>query len=388
MLRRKAGWFFCITLLVTGSLTFAQTPGPGAVIVDNPPKDFAYWHGCSPTSAGMLFGYWEEHGYDSFPGSHRDGPDNWMNTDPPVESDYADARGVIAGWAHSQAADGRFGSYNGHAPDSLADFMLTHRGSTSGSSFVHGFETFGAWDDPRTGPIESRKFIASYNCGSYNDYVAEIDAGRPVMLSLIADSPWNLKHSVIGVGYNNTDGKQNYILYESSFNVGLQEWDWQDGLYNYRVVNGVKLIPDPDPAPQLSGYFSIAHTNISDLTVELGVGDHENPDWSTAVWNGSGGSSDNLVLTDIDITAMLDEFLADELTWYLKVTDGSGGNTGSILDFQIRYGFDEIVFGYEGDPVSVDDFGTSHVYVTTPEPASTALMAIGGIILLRRRRRH
>ena len=120
--------------------------------------------------------------------------------------------------------------------------------------------------------------------------------------------------------------------------------------------------------------------------MELGAGDPENPDWSTAVWSGGGGGSDNLVLTDIDITAMLDEFLAGEVTWYLKVTDGSGGNIGSILDCQIRYGFDDIVFGYEGSPVPIGDYGTSHVYVTTPEPASMALMAIGGIILLRRRK--
>lgn len=391
MLSGKAGWFFCITLLVTGSLTFAQTPGPGAVIVDNPPKGYYWWNGCSPTSAGMLFGYWEEHGYDSFPGSHRDGPDYWLPTSDDPD-DYTDARGVIASWAHKQAgiAHGyNNGSYKDHTPDCLADFMLTNNGSTSGSSFVHGLETFGAWDDPRTDPIESRKFIASYNCSTYSDYVAEIDAGRPVMLSL-AGSSICPTHSVLGVGYNNTGGKEDYILYSTYYHE-LCEWEWEDDTQfycGYSVSNGVKLRPDTTPVPQLSGYFSIAHTNISDLTVELGAGDPLDPDWSTTVWNGSGGSNDNLVLTDIDVTAMLDEFLAGELTWYLKATDGSSGNTGSILDFQIRYGFDDIVFGYEGSPVSINDFGTSYVYVVTPEPASAALMAVGGMILLRRRRRN
>ncbi|MCK4625327.1 MAG: PEP-CTERM sorting domain-containing protein [Phycisphaerae bacterium] len=371
-------------------------PQPGAVILSNTPSDYDWWNGCSPTAAGMLFGFWEEDSgssYDSFPGNHRNLPATYPGTST-NSADYTDARGVVAGWAHKQEGMNRgfsYGSYQNHVADSLGDFMLTSNGGTYRSRMAHGFETFGAWDDTRTSEIESRRFSAlTKSVGSswnYNDYCAEIDAGRPVHLGLSSTAGG---HSVLGVGYNDTGGKQSVVLL-TTWHWGLQEWQWENEThsgYGFSVYSGTLMEPVEDPTPQLSAYFSLAHTYISDLTVVIGTGDPDNPDWSTTVWKWGGSTADNLALTDIDCSAVLADYLNGDIEWFLKVTDGATPDVGSILDFQIRYGFDQTVTGYTGLPVAINDHQTSYVYLeTVPEPASASLLLLGAVAMLRRRKK-
>ena len=404
MTKMRAGVICFIVLFVAGNLAMAlQSPTEGAVILSHTPKDYQWWNGCSPTAAGMLFGWWEEEGYDAFPGSHRDVASNYGNTSS-NPADYEDARGVIAGWAHKAEGIAQglgCGSYENHAPDSLADFMLTHDGGTSPTGMEHGFETFGAWDDRRTSEIESRRFAADTKLGiSYSSYCNEIDAGRPVHLGLVGDSGEG--HSVLGVGYNNTDGKQSYILY-TTYRLGRQEWAWvdeQQTSHHYNVGRGTVMSAATDPVPELSAYLSIAHDYIGDLTVVVGVGDPDNPDWSTTVWIGEDrngikvfGNKHNLAITDIDCTAVLDDYLAGDLEWFLKVTDdnnqGGTDDVGSILDFQIRHNFDEFITFYGGAPIVIDESAPAYVsFGTVPEPATISLLILGGSALLTRRRQR
>jgi hypothetical protein len=379
---------------VTGpkpAYTAGQGPLPGAVILPSVPADYDWWNGCSPTAAGMIFGWWDEAGVDAFPGDHRNLPATYGNTST-NPAHYEDARGVVAGWAHKQegvAQSLTYGSYENHPPDSLADFLRTRDGWTYFSSFAHGVETFGAWDDPRTPAIESRRFDATRRMGvnwTYADYCAQIDAGRPVHLGLTGDDGG---HSVVGVGYNNTGGKENYILL-TTWHWGLQEWEWQNETQSgreYSVSEAVVMHALPDPVPALSAYFSVAHTSIGDLTVRLGVGDPGAPDWVITVWDEDGGTYDNLVLTDIDCTDVLAAFQSSELDWFLEVSDGSASHEGTIEDFQVRYNFDETVFTGGGTSVPVLDHQPAYAYLTTPEPATLVLLAAGGLGLVLARRR-
>jgi hypothetical protein len=373
-----------------------RSPGPGAVILANVPADYDWWNGCSPTAGGMLMGWWDEAGYEVFPGNHRNLPPTYPNTST-LPANYTDARGIIAGWAHKEegmAHSLTYGSPFHHAPDSIADFILTYDGSTDRSDMAHGLETFAAWDDPRTAAIESQRFSAStvytFAGWSYANYCAQIDAGRPVHLGLSSDKGG---HSVLGVGYNNTGGKENVVLL-TTWHWGLQEWEWEDETVSgngYSVYGATLMDAVPGETPELSGYFSIAHTYIGDLTVELGVGNPSDPDWSSVVWDGF-GSADNLVMTDIDCTDLLDDLRSGDLQWYLKVYDGAGGDVGTIEDFQIRYKFDEIVYDWDEPPVPISDFSYSYAYLTTariPEPSTLllAIAAIGSLILARRFRK-
>jgi subtilisin-like proprotein convertase family protein len=150
--------------------------------------------------------------------------------------------------------------------------------------------------------------------------------------------------------------------------------------------------PESGATPQLSAYLSLAHTFIGDLTVEVGIGNHDSPTWNTVVWNQTGGQARNLVLTDIDLTSALPEFFGGPRDWYLKVTDNLGGYTGTIEDFQVRYGFDQVVFKYAGGPVPIEDNATAYAYLHTtpiPEP-TTGVLLLSGLagLLLWGRSRH
>ena len=202
----------------------------GAVVLDLP-FDYDWWYGCSPTAAGLLFGWWEEHGYPNvFAGNHRD----WVLGRPCPSfnpSHFEDAHGVVATWEHHQAGQDQgqyYGSYAGHTPACLADFMLTQDGGTMRSDMAWGFSNFAAWDDPETPECESYVFIPqTYSVGGswgYDDYCAEIDAGRPVHLGLTWYQGGG--HSVIGLGYNNTGGKKNVYLL-TTWHSGLVEWPWE-----------------------------------------------------------------------------------------------------------------------------------------------------------------
>jgi len=352
----------------------------GPVYVPSPlPADYDWWNGCVPTAAGMLFGYWEEHGYDAFPGNHRNLPATYpgTSTNPAL---YTDARGVIAGWAHKQSgmAEGwDYGNWEGHAPDSLADFMETEDGGTSrrNNIMTHGMKTFAAWDDPRTPEIESRKFTTqnvwtSLEGGSwdYADYCAEINAGRPVHLGLDSDDGG---HGVLGVGYYNQGGTEDVVLL-TTWHSGLQQWEWENETHsghNFSVYGARLATPDPTPCPELSAYFSVAHTYIGKLDVEIGIGNPNAPLWHTnPTWSGPGSqsSNNNLVLTDIDCTGAMSLFQSGPQQWYLKVYNSSLLlYTGTIEDFQIRYEFDEVVFDWSSTPVPVDTRSTAYVYLDT-----------------------
>jgi hypothetical protein len=373
---------------VEGPVDFASgeesSPGAGAVILSNVPADYDWWNGCSPTAAGMLFGWWEEAGHDAFPGNHRNLPATYSNTST-NPNDYADARGVIAGWAHKQSGISQsltYGSYKNHAPDSIADFILTQNAGTSRSDMAWGFQNFGAWDDRRTSAIESQRFTTSTKYTSsgwtYNDYVAEINAGRPVHLGLDSTKGG---HSVLGVGYNNTGGKSDIILL-TTWHQGLQEWEWSNEThsgYGFSVYGATTMTAQTGTTPLLSAYFSLAHTYVGNLAVTIGVGDPSSPTWSTTAWSRGGGGGDNLVLTDIDCTAMLADFRAQPLNWYLQVYDAVSGNTGTIQDFQIRYNFDDIVAYYSGSPVAIGDLSTSYAYLLTNPPLAGDANLDGGV---------
>ena len=372
-----------------------HAPDAGAVILDGLPADLDWWNGCAPTAGAMLFGYWEEHGFDSFPGSHRDLPAAYPGTSS-NPADFTDARGVIASWAHRQAGVdlGRaYGSYRNHIPDCIADWMKVDNAATDYGSNAEGVENFALWDDPRTPEVESRHFAVTTSSinPSYSDYCAEIDAGRPVLVSLGGDSGG---HRVLGVGYNNTDGRQDIVLL-STWAWGVQQWSWQNEPYtgsHYSVDRLTFVEPQDVQTPELSGYCCVLNPRGKYwLTVEMGIGDVDDPTWSSTVWQGGQAIwTENLILSDLDLSGALPYVQDGPCEWFMRVTSAGDVFETTVLDFQVRYNFDEKVFSYQGDPATLDGLGDVVVNLTTsaiPEPATAAMLAMGAAVCLRRRRR-
>jgi len=106
----------------------------------------------------------------------------------------------------------------------------------------------------------------------------------------------------------------------------------------------------------------IEHTYRGDLIVDIGLGDPANPDWSQRIWNGEGGSLDDLDLT-VELPEGLALYLPPSGRWFLQVYDRNGGDQGQIVEFTIAY--EGTTYGSMDPPVPINDFETSYAYCPT-----------------------
>ncbi len=254
----------------------AEKPVCGANPLGGVPE-YTWWYGCSPTSGGMMVGYWDG----------RPGFGNLFDGDASVwgGSGASGTKSMVAGTAHIAA-----GGYQGHPADCIADFMKTVGGGTYSPDIRSGLEAYCEWDHPGTAINESYEATATLLDGpfwggsfGYNDFKAEIDADRPVLLDVICYHPslsdW-VGHSIVGYGYQDNmfqvkvpaPGSIYYDLTVGGVAVmdtwangiaGSQWFDW-----NYNVVdpiidgNGVEWWPFIDFLG--SSWTALADWMISD----------------------------------------------------------------------------------------------------------------------------
>jgi nitroreductase len=115
--------------------------------------------------------------------------------------------------------------------------------------------------------------------------------------------------------------------------------------------------------PQHSTAFAqiyIEHSSVSDLIVDVGVGDPRKPHWAITVWNRESGTN-NLNLT-VDVSAAA-QYLppSEENTWFLKVFDAVNGSQGQIEKFTIISG--NQAFNSTSIPVAIYDSQISNSYI-------------------------
>jgi len=189
-------------------------PLVGGQALDGVPE-YQWWYGCSPTSGGMLVGYWDG----------RPGFENLYDGDASVWGGDGDAgtKSMVASTAHITAGAENgytYGdwhnstSYPNHEdnPDCVADFFKTVDGGTWPADMPAGVEGYVEWDNPDTAIDESYEATAALhntpNQGgsfTYADLKAEIDAGRPMLLNVYTfvykgdDLPTG--HTVVAYGY-------------------------------------------------------------------------------------------------------------------------------------------------------------------------------------------
>ena len=167
----------------TGDLTsmaFGLNPLTGV-------PEYTWYHGCSPTSGGMLMGYWAGHGYPKLlPGV----------TNPMVQSAAVD--NDISSPQHN-AQD----TYVGHTANCIADFMKTVDGGTYLNNIAPGLA---AWSNYcGVGVMTCSDAEVAYFGGSftYSNFAAQISAGDPMLLNLMTYAPsegW-VGHTVMAYGY-------------------------------------------------------------------------------------------------------------------------------------------------------------------------------------------
>ena len=261
----------------------------GGINLNGP--SYGWWYGCTPTSAGMMVGYYDRNGY---------GGKSYANLVPggvaETSTVYGDAarnalvKNVIASQGHvtdyySGDNNCGFNAYNGsgddvpvptHAHNSLADFMGTSQdsvGNTNGSTtlyyFLNGSKFYakdafnygvqdsdgmygiaeylqyaGYGDNPSTSTNYFTAHIygtAFPNGFTFAEYQAEIDAGRVVMIQVEG-------HSMFGYGYTD-DGK---IIFDDTWGGHDKTMPWGGsyaGMYHWGVTcftpTGGTVVPLP-----------------------------------------------------------------------------------------------------------------------------------------------
>lgn len=210
-------------------LSLAVSETPTLTLASNTVNVPAYlWtHGCGPTAAGMVIGYWDAHGFSKlYPGTSNSSTQD-SNVDEMIASslqtyshvnDYAypietDTSGMLTD-NYLQLG------YTPHTDNSLADFMLTSR-STRGNQY--GWSYF---SDVRPTFLNYVQYINShydrayhasstnyyYSSSLWSQYVAEIEAGRPVVFLVDSSGDGWTDHFVTGTGYGYSQGQPVYRL--------------------------------------------------------------------------------------------------------------------------------------------------------------------------------
>lgn len=263
---------------------------PGGVMLSGVPTS-SWTYGCSATSAGMMFGYYDRLGYvDLYTGPANGGV-----------APLADLGNECSIIATQQGFDGRTTAghvddywigYNSPGPDPwvsggvehawgdcLADYMGTNQwkwdydGNRVIESNPDGATTFFYYTDgsrlydfipwasaelPQTELCHGLRLFAeacgygvaanytqmtdnvSANGFTFNDYMAEIDAGRPVMIQVEG-------HSMVGVGYDLT-GTTVYLHDTWGDYVASMTWGGPYGGMGMVAVTVLELEPPGAPA--------------------------------------------------------------------------------------------------------------------------------------------
>ncbi|MFO8012578.1 MAG: C39 family peptidase [Phycisphaerae bacterium] len=196
--------------------------------------------GCAPAAGGMVVGFWDDNGFDHL----IDGSNDWT-------TNMAAIRNMIASPEHQADYLGT-DDPDPHPDNCLADFMDTSVDplpdyETAASRIAPGLVGYAVYVGYTTSTAESTTYIDWSDDTYWDAYVAEIDAGRPVVFRVDSNGDGSSDHYVAGYGYD-PDEKE-YIFLDSN-NPGQQDAAFTGVApgQNFGLRMVTTFIPMPEPA--------------------------------------------------------------------------------------------------------------------------------------------
>ena len=269
MMKRRLSCLLCFVALCVGAgaakadLTELAYQVEGGILSNSP--DYKWWYGCSPTSAGMMMGYYDIHGYGGLyysnlvPGGVAE-TSNYGNPGAIANQAIASAGHIADFYSGGYGASGDDVGPN-HSFNCLADFMGTSQdsvGSSNGSTWFYYFSNgaplhdyqaveYGIWNKDGMYGIGEYVKYAGYDVANlytqltdnqgktygftFADYMHEIDLGRVVMIQVEG-------HSMFGYGY---DAATNKIFLYDTWSAGVHDMIW-GGSYSGMELWGVTVM--------------------------------------------------------------------------------------------------------------------------------------------------
>ena len=213
--------------------TTGPTPPPGvdaqgvtiasatALVIPGVPA-YIWHHGCGPTAAGMVIGYWDGQGFDALVAGDAHTQTIAVNemiaSDIVTPSHYSDYSLPIDSYPNLLDDRSELPVGDEHPDNCVADYMHT---SQSYHYNYYGWSWFS-----HVGPA-MENYVASVGHPDYyadasnlymfyspqltwDNFRAEIDAGRPVVLLVDTDADGNTDHFVTAIGYDLISGTPYY----------------------------------------------------------------------------------------------------------------------------------------------------------------------------------
>jgi hypothetical protein len=237
MSRWIAGLGICLGL-VSGSAWADVVRVSDHVVKITDVPSYLYWGGCGPTAAGMVIGYWDAHGY----GNLIAGAGNtWAGNTANVKAMMA-SPGFMADYYNRTTSNPPT-----HANDCVADFMSASRAPLGYNESRENYQYLGL-----VGYANYRGYAGATGSYDYmgplwNDFVAEINAGRPVEFSVDSDGNGSVDHAVTAYGYDDTLGQQQYFCY-NTWDQNEHEYAFQGVGHAFGIEMGTIFNPAPEPA--------------------------------------------------------------------------------------------------------------------------------------------
>ncbi|MBN1270626.1 MAG: hypothetical protein JXB04_13640 [Kiritimatiellae bacterium] len=197
------------------------------VVISNVPP-YGWFHGCGPTSEGMVLGYWDGQGFgDLFSGSA-------TSLSAEVQAGIASAEHVadyvmpddLVGPVLPDASETNPAGC--HANNCVADWMNTSRsvlnlnhGWSKWSDLPRGYTGYVAHVAPQYGISVEQKTWANLTWQSFCD---QIDSNRPAIFLIDSNGDGGADHIVAAIGYGTQDGTNMYACYDTWYPYDEITW--------------------------------------------------------------------------------------------------------------------------------------------------------------------
>jgi hypothetical protein len=277
--------------------SFAPDLTTAAVVIDGVPT--YYWrHGCGPTAAGMVIGYYDMHGYPwLIPGDSTsqtaavDEAIASQNNPSAISNHYEDYSLPLDNYPALYADRSAAPVGDEHIANSIADFMYT---SFSSQNNRYGW----SWSN-HIGPalvnyVHLKQPAASVSYTSrgwstslWSQYQTEINANRPVVLLVDSSGDGSTDHFITGIGYDEIDGVKKYAAWDTWYGtIRWQEFTPMQSGKSWGIHSMTALtITYTNPAPvfsQMQPFFTQSGNDVVEVKL-TGTGFI---DTSVVRWNG------------------------------------------------------------------------------------------------------
>ena len=189
--------------------------------------EYIWRHGCGPTAAGMVMGYWDRNGFPNFVQGNSNTQTAQVNAMIASDQHFADYSQPLDDDTTRPIQPDRSQLGGAHTANCLADFMHT---SWSSDGLRYGWSYFSMVDDA----IEDYSDFVGYSgfdtwnetwgAFTWNDFTNEIDNNRPMVFLVDTNADGGTDHFVTAIGYDSTT--RQYACHDTWSGTGVRWFDF------------------------------------------------------------------------------------------------------------------------------------------------------------------